>query len=53
MVGLRARGVEFEEYDLPGIKTIEGVFEFAGYRAAWFKDDAGNIIEVHQVPEHS
>jgi hypothetical protein len=47
---LRHRGVTFEEYDLEYLKTVDGVFEYEGYRAAWFKDNAGNIVEVSQVP---
>jgi len=51
MADLRRRGVVFEEYDLPMFKTVNGLFEFGGYRAAWFKDSEGNIVEIGQVPE--
>lgn len=47
---LRGRGVKFEEYDLPGLKTVNGIADTAGGRAAWFKDTEGNmigIIELH------
>jgi len=38
MAGLRARGVEFEEYDMPGLKTHHGVYsEPSGSRVSWFK----------------
>jgi hypothetical protein len=50
MAELRSRGVTFEEYDLDYLKTVDGVFEYQGFRAAWFKDNAGNIVEVGQVP---
>lgn len=50
MAEMRRRGVTFEEYDLEYLKTVNGIFEYQGYRAAWFKDNAGNIIEVGQVP---
>ena len=43
---LRARGVEFEEYDLPGCKTVNGIFTGGGSRAAWFKDSEGNIMAL-------
>jgi len=45
---LRAKGVVFEEYDMPdqGIKTVDGVAEIGGSRAAWFKDSEGNILNV-------
>ena len=45
---LRQRGVVFEEYDIPeiGLKTVNGVAEFEGNKAAWFKDSEGNIISL-------
>ena len=46
---LRARGVEFEQYDIPefGLKTDErGVARGEGPDIAWFKDPAGNILSV-------
>ncbi|WP_354640616.1 VOC family protein [Kitasatospora camelliae] len=44
MSALRSRGVTFEEYDLPGIKTVDGVVESDTMRGAWFKDSEGNIL---------
>lgn len=42
---LRARGVTFEEYDIPTIKTTDGIAPTAdGREAAWFKDSEGNIL---------
>jgi catechol 2,3-dioxygenase-like lactoylglutathione lyase family enzyme len=41
---LRDEGVEFEEYDMPGFKTVEGIAEGEGQKAAWFKDSEGNLI---------
>jgi catechol 2,3-dioxygenase-like lactoylglutathione lyase family enzyme len=43
---LRGRGVVFEEYDLPGFKTINGIAEIAGERGAWFKDSEGNLLAL-------
>ena len=45
---LRARGVVFEEYDIPevGLKTVDGVAEDENGKAAWFKDSEGNIINI-------
>ncbi len=40
---LKARGVVFEEYNLPNFKTIGGIFTTNGSRAAWFKDSEGNL----------
>jgi hypothetical protein len=54
---LRARGVIFEEYDLPGLKTVDGVAEVAGNypskggvgeMAAWFRDSEGNLLGIGQ-----
>ena len=46
---LRGRGVTFEEYDLPGLKTEDGIASFgdAGLKAAWFKDSEGNTISIN------
>ncbi|MGH3736746.1 MAG: VOC family protein [Micromonosporaceae bacterium] len=46
MADLRSRGVTFEEYDLPGLKTVDGVAELGNERGAWFKDSEGNILAV-------
>ena len=48
---LQSRGVVFEEYDLPGLKTVDGVASVGGASAAWFKDTEGNIIGVVQLDE--
>jgi len=54
---LRARGVVFEEYDLPGLTTAGGIAQVAGNypskggageRAAWFKDSEGNLLAIGQ-----
>ncbi|MEE1816256.1 VOC family protein [Streptomyces sp. SP18ES09] len=46
MKELRSRGVTFEEYDLPGLTTVDGVVESDTMRGAWFKDSEGNILCV-------
>ena len=46
---LRKRGVVFEEYGMPGIKTVNGVATAGGNKAAWFKDCEGNILAVIQT----
>jgi len=43
---LRKAGVVFENYDMPGLKTVEGVATFGDMHASWFKDVDGNIIAV-------
>ena len=53
---LRARGVKFEEYDLPGIRTVEGIADISGNyaskgigeRGAWFRDSEGNMLGIGQ-----
>jgi catechol 2,3-dioxygenase-like lactoylglutathione lyase family enzyme len=46
---LRARGIVFEEYDLPGLKTVDGIATHeSGARGAWFKDPEGNILQIGQ-----
>jgi catechol 2,3-dioxygenase-like lactoylglutathione lyase family enzyme len=46
---LTARGVRFEQYDQPGIKTDErGVFDGGDFRAAWIRDPDGNTMAITQ-----
>jgi len=46
MSDLRSHGVRFEDYDMPGLKTIDGVAETPAGSTAWFTDSEGNIIAV-------
>ena len=56
VAALKARGVIFEEYDLPGLKTANGMAEIAGNypskgageKGAWFKDSEGNLLGIGQ-----
>jgi catechol 2,3-dioxygenase-like lactoylglutathione lyase family enzyme len=49
---LRARGVAFEQYDLPGLKTDErGISERPGAKSAWFKDSEGNTLAITELPD--
>jgi catechol 2,3-dioxygenase-like lactoylglutathione lyase family enzyme len=43
---LRSRGITFEEYDTPGLKTVGGIASMGDLRTAWFKDSEGNTIAV-------
>jgi catechol 2,3-dioxygenase-like lactoylglutathione lyase family enzyme len=54
---LRSRGVVFEEYDVPGLETVDGIAEVSGNypskggvgeRATWFRDSEGNLIALGQ-----
>jgi catechol 2,3-dioxygenase-like lactoylglutathione lyase family enzyme len=45
---LESRGVVFERYDLPGMKTDErGVFDAGGMKIAWFRDPEGNTFAIN------
>lgn len=44
---LKARGVEFEDYGMPG-QDANGIVNQGGAKAAWFKDSEGNIMAVIQ-----
>jgi catechol 2,3-dioxygenase-like lactoylglutathione lyase family enzyme len=47
---LRSRGVAFEDYDFPGLKTENGVATMPdGEKAAWFLDTEGNILSINQM----
>jgi catechol 2,3-dioxygenase-like lactoylglutathione lyase family enzyme len=44
---LSKRGVQFEHYDKPDLKTDKkGIMRGNGPTIAWFKDPAGNILSV-------
>jgi predicted enzyme related to lactoylglutathione lyase len=45
---LKARGVVFETYDMPGERSPSGVVTTGGAKAAWFKDSEGNILCIDQ-----
>jgi len=45
---LKALGVVFEEYDMPGIRMKNGIATGGGAKTAWFKDTEGNILAVSQ-----
>ena len=45
---LETRGVAFEDYDLPDLKTVDHVCVLGSDKAAWFKDPEGNILCVHE-----
>ena len=46
---LRSKGVVFEDYDMPGLKTVNGVATMGDFKAAWFKDSEGNILSINQM----
>jgi catechol 2,3-dioxygenase-like lactoylglutathione lyase family enzyme len=46
---LRGRGVRFEDYDMPEIKTQDGIATSGDFQAAWFRDPDGNILCIHSA----
>ena len=46
---LEERGVVFEDYDLPGLKTVDHVCVLGSEKAAWFKDPDGNVLCLHET----
>lgn len=51
MTNLRSHGVSFEEYDLPDLKTVDGVYsDQTGFKVSWFKDPDGNLLGIEQLP---
>lgn len=46
---LKARGVAFIDYDLPGLKTVDGIATMDGTKGAWFHDSEGNILALIQT----
>jgi catechol 2,3-dioxygenase-like lactoylglutathione lyase family enzyme len=56
VAALRARGVVFEEYDAPGLTTVNGIADISGNypskgvgeRGAWFRDSEGNLLSLGQ-----
>ena len=49
MARLRGAGLAFEEYDFPGMKTVDGVLDSGESRTAWFRDSEGNFVCLSQV----
>ena len=48
MQELRSNGVTFEDYDMPGLKTENGIADIEGERGCWFKDSEGNILALFE-----
>ncbi len=48
---LRDRGVRFEQYDLPEVKTEDGISTTGDLQEAWFRDPDGNILRIHSHVE--
>ena len=51
MAELEGHGVKFEDYDMPGLKTVEHVCVLGSEKAAWFRDPEGNYLCLHEQAE--
>jgi catechol 2,3-dioxygenase-like lactoylglutathione lyase family enzyme len=58
---LKERGVVFEDVDVPGLETVDGIAQVEGNYpskgghgelAAWFRDLDGNMLGIGQPLEH-
>lgn len=49
VTALQNNGVTFEEYDLPNLKTENGIAQMGDDVGAWFKDPTGNIIAISSM----
>lgn len=50
MRDMRGHGVSFENYDMPGLKTVDGLATLGSFHSAWFRDSEGNILAVSDEP---
>jgi len=50
---LKAKGVTFEHYDMPGMTRDGDVHRGGSMSVAWFKDPGGNILSVQNGPADS
>jgi hypothetical protein len=48
---LQDKGVVFEDYDMPDLKTENHIATMGQWKAAWFKDSEGNILSINQTPK--
>lgn len=48
IAALQRAGVVFEDYDFPGLKTVDHVCVLGAEKAAWFKDTEGNYLCIHE-----
>jgi catechol 2,3-dioxygenase-like lactoylglutathione lyase family enzyme len=50
VAALKKRGVKFEDYDMPGLKTVNSIATLGTVKGAWFKDSEGNILSIGDEP---
>ena len=50
VAALKKKGVVFEEYDTPELKTVNSIASFGELKGAWFRDSEGNILSIANPP---
>jgi catechol 2,3-dioxygenase-like lactoylglutathione lyase family enzyme len=48
LADLRSRGIEIQEYDTPGLKTVDGIVDIGFARIAWLIDPFKNCLGIMQ-----
>ena len=51
VAALKKKGVVFEEYNTPDLKTVNSIASFGDLRGAWFRDSEGNILSIANPPK--
>lgn len=50
VAGLKAKGIQFEHYDVPGLTMVDGIAQSGpGVQTAWFKDPFENLLGLTQI----
>lgn len=50
VAALKAKGIEFEEFDRPGVATVDGISQVGpAVWAAYFRDPDGNLLGLTQI----
>ena len=49
VAALKSKGVVFEEYNTPDLKTVNSIATTGNSRSAWFKDSEGNLLAIVQM----
>ena len=50
VAALKKKGVKFEDYDMPGLKTVNSIAMLGTLKGAWFKDSEGDILSIANPP---
>lgn len=50
VAALKAKGVKFEDYDMPGLKTVNSIAMLGALKGAWFRDSENNILSISNPP---